>query len=242
MTISTQRPRDAASHKESVPATFMQRARGWLLILMVFVAGAASLAIEFGASRLLAADFGDSLFVWASLIGLILLYLTIGYYVGGLVADRYPRPALLYALTLIAALLIALVPLIARPVLNWSLFTFAPLSLGIFYGSLVAVLLLFALPTILLGCVSPLAIRLRVKQVGTAGRTVGYLYAISTLGSIVGTFVPVLWLLPTIGTNLTFLVFALLVGILSLAGMILSVLPLLRRTFVAVIAVVTKNR
>jgi len=222
MTISTQRPRDAASHKESVPATFMQRARGWLLILMVFVAGAASLAIEFGASRLLAADFGDSLFVWASLIGLILLYLTIGYYVGGLVADRHPRPALLYALTLIAALLIALVPLIARPVLNWSLFTFAPLSLGIFYGSLVAVLLLFALPTILLGCVSPLAIRLRVKQVGTAGRTVGYLYAISTLGSIVGTFVPVLWLLPTIGTNLTFLVFALLVGILSLAGLILS--------------------
>ena len=225
MTISTQRPRDAASPKESVPATFMQRARGWLLILMVFVAGAASLAIEFGASRLLAADFGDSLFVWASLIGLILLYLTIGYYVGGLVADRFPRPALLYTLTLLAALLIALVPLIARPVLNWSLFTFAPLSLGIFYGSLMAVLLLFALPTILLGCVSPLAIRLRVKQVGTAGRTVGYLYAISTLGSIVGTFVPVLWLLPTIGTNLTFLVFALLVGILSLAGLILSFPP-----------------
>jgi len=222
MTISTQRPRNTAAHEESVPVSFMQRVRGWLLILMVFVAGAASLAIEFGASRLLAADFGDSLFVWASLIGLILLYLTIGYYVGGLVADRYPRSALLYALTLLAALLIALVPLLARPVLNWSLFTFAPLPLGIFYGSLVAVLLLFALPTILLGCVSPLAIRLRVKQVGTAGRTVGYLYAISTLGSIAGTFVPVLWLLPAIGTNLTFLVFALLVGVLSLAGLIFS--------------------
>jgi len=224
MTISTQRPRDAATHEESVSISFAQKAQGWLLMLMVFVAGAASLAIEFGASRLLAVDFGDSLFVWASLIGLILLYLTIGYYVGGLAADRYPRPALLYALTLAAALLIALVPLIARPVLNWSLFTFAPLPLGIFYGSLAAVLALFALPTILLGCVSPLAIRLRVKQVGTAGRTVGYLYAISTLGSIVGTFVPVLWLLPTIGTNLTFLVFALLVGVLSLAGLLFSVL------------------
>ncbi len=170
------------------------------------------------------------LFVWASLIGLILLYLTIGYYAGGLAADRFPRPALLYALTLAAALLIALVPLIARPVLNWSLFTFAALPLGVFYGSLIAVLALFALPTILLGCVSPLAIRLRVKQVGTAGRTVGYLYAISTLGSIAGTFVPVLWLLPTIGTNLTFLVFALLVGVLSLVGLISSVLPPSRET------------
>lgn len=222
MTISTQRPRDATTYKEHVPLTFIQRARSWLLILMVFVAGAASLAIEFGASRLLAADFGDSLFVWSSLIGLILLYLTIGYYVGGLVADRYPKPALLYTLTLAAALLIALVPLLAPPVLQWSLLTFAPLPLGVFYGSLVAALLLFALPTILLGCVSPLAIRLRVKQVGTAGRTVGYLYAISTLGSIVGTFVPVLWLLPAIGTRLTFLVFALLVSIVSLVGLILS--------------------
>jgi predicted membrane-bound spermidine synthase len=222
MTISTQRPRDTTTHEERVHIPFTQRARGWLLILMVFVAGAASLAIEFGASRLLAADFGDSLFVWASLIGLILLYLTIGYYVGGLAADRYPRPALLYALTLAAALLIALVPLLAHPVLNWSLFTFAPLPLGVFYGSLAAVLALFALPTILLGCVAPLAIRLRVKQVGTAGRTVGYLYALSTLGSIAGTFVPVLWLLPTIGTNLTFLVFALLVGIVSLVGLISS--------------------
>jgi predicted membrane-bound spermidine synthase len=222
MTISTQRPRDTTTHEERVHILFTQRARGWLLILMVFVAGAASLAIEFGASRLLAADFGDSLFVWASLIGLILLYLTIGYYVGGLAADRYPRPALLYALTLAASLLIALVPLLAHPVLNWSLFTFATLPLGVFYGSLAAVLALFALPTILLGCVAPLAIRLRIKQVGSAGRTAGYLYALSTLGSIAGTFVPVLWLLPTIGTNLTFLVFALLVGIVSLAGLISS--------------------
>src|SRR5579863_8994179 len=210
MSTTTPRPDIAQTDTGAVPSTVGHTLQGWFLILMVFVAGACSLAIELTASRLLAPYFGTSLFVWANLIGLILLYLTIGYYVGGLAADRYPRPALLYALTLDAALLIALVPLLARPVLNWALFTFAPLPLGIFYGSLAAVLLLFALPTILLGCVSPLAIRLRVKQVGTAGRTVGYLYAISTLGSIAGTFVPVLWLLPTIGTNLTFLVFALL--------------------------------
>ncbi len=192
---------------------------------MVFVAGAASLSVEFSASRLLAPYFGDSLFVWASLIGLILLYLTVGYYAGGQLADRFPRPTLLYLLTLISALLIALVPVIAHPVLNWSLFTFATQPLGVFYGSSLAILLLFALPVVLLGCVSPFAIRLLVKQVGSSGRTSGQLYAISTLGSILGTFLPVLWLLPTLGTNLTILVTALSLLLFSgigLAGAVLT--------------------
>src|SRR5579883_2015288 len=83
---------------------------GWLLILQVFVAGACSLAIEVSASRLLAPYFGDTLFVWANLIGLILLYLTVGYYVGGQLADRRPRPAFLYTLTIVAAFLIGLIP------------------------------------------------------------------------------------------------------------------------------------
>ncbi len=224
MTIATHNPRDAAAPEESFQVSLAQRMQGWLLIVMVVCAGAASLAIEFGASRLLAADFGDSLFVWASLIGLILLYLTVGYYVGGHVADRYPHPALLYALTLAAAGLIALVPITATPVLNWALLTFAPLPSGVFYGSLASVVALFALPTILLGCVTPFAIRLRVKRVGSVGRTAGYLYALSTLGSIAGTFLPVLWLLPTIGTRLTFIVFALLDALVSLIGLILSLI------------------
>jgi len=120
--------------------------RGWLLYIQVFVAGAASLAIEMGASRLLAPDFGSTLFVWASLIGLILLYLTIGYYVGGRVADRYPFPQVFYTLTIAASLLIALIPFIAPPILNWAFFTFAGNELGVFYGSLLSVILLFAYP------------------------------------------------------------------------------------------------
>lgn len=220
MTIATRNSR--AEAEDAVQDSPARRAQGWLLILLVVCAGAASLAIEFGASRLLAADFGDSLFVWASLIGLILLYLTVGYYVGGQVADRYPQPALLYALALIAAALIALVPVIAAPVLKWALFTFIFLPFGVFYGSLASVLALFALPTILLGCVSPFVIRLRVRQVGSSGRTAGHLYALSTLGSIGGTFLPVLWLMPTIGTRLTFIVFALLVALVSLIGLIVS--------------------
>ena len=99
--------------------------QSWLLIVQVFVAGAVSLAIEMAASRLLAPNFGSSLFVWASLIGLILLYLTIGYYLGGRLADRYPRTQVLYTITLLAAVLTGIVPLIAQPILDWSLHLFA---------------------------------------------------------------------------------------------------------------------
>ena len=206
----------------AVPSTVGRTFQGWFLIVMVFVAGACSLAVELTASRLLAPYFGTSLFVWANLIGLILLYLTIGYYVGGRLADRYPRPVVLYSLTTIAALLIACIPVIAGSILAWSLTVFGSLSLGVFYGSLVAVVMLFALPMILLGCVSPYAIRLRVEQLGKSGRTAGQLYAISTAGSIVGTFLPVLVLMPDIGTKLTFFAFAIALLVMSLVGLLTS--------------------
>jgi len=196
--------------------------QGWLLILLVFIAGACSLAVELSASRLLAPYFGTSLFVWANLIGLILLYLTIGYYLGGRLADRYPRPAVLYLLTIIAAFLIGLIPFISRPILFWSLSSFATYSVSVFYGSLVSVMLLFAIPMILLGCVSPFAIRLSVEQVVKSGRTAGQLYAISTAGSILGTFLPVLWLIPTIGTYRTFIVFAVSLLLISIIGLAAS--------------------
>jgi len=196
--------------------------QGWLLILLVFIAGACSLAVELSASRLLAPYFGTSLFVWANLIGLILLYLTIGYYVGGLVADRYPRPGVLYLLTTAAAFLIGVIPFIASPILGWSLTSFATYSVSVFYGSLVSVILLFAIPMILLGCVSPFAIRLRIEQVGKSGHTAGQLYAISTAGSILGTFLPVLWLIPTIGTRYTFFVFAVSLLLMSVIGLIVT--------------------
>src|SRR6266567_5793101 len=196
--------------------------QGWLLILLVFIAGACSLAVELSASRLLSPYFGTSLFVWANLIGLILLYLTVGYYLGGRLADRYPRPAVLYLLTIIASLLIGLIPFISRPILFWSLSAFASYSISVFYGSLVSVILLFAIPMILLGCVSPFAIRLTIERVGKSGRTAGQLYAISTAGSILGTFLPVLWLIPTIGTYRTFFVFAVSLLLVSIVGLIVT--------------------
>src|SRR6266536_3977944 len=207
MSTTTPSSNETQTEEGAVAQTAGRNMQGWLLILLVFVAGASSLAVELSASRLLAPYFGTSLFVWANLIGLILLYLTVGYYLGGRLADRYPRPAVLYLLTIIASLLIGLIPFISRPILFWSLSAFATYSVSVFYGSLVSVILLFALPVILLGCVSPFAIRLSVKQVVKSGRTAGQLYAISTAGSILGTFLPVLLLIPTTGTHRTFFTF-----------------------------------
>src|SRR6266851_3301225 len=219
MSTTTPSSHKTQTDEGAVAQTAGRNIQGWVLILVVFIAGACSLAVELTASRLLAPYFGTDLFVWANLIGLILLYLTIGYYLGGRLADRYPRPTVLYLLTTSAAFLIGLIPFISRPILGWSLSSFATYSISVFYGSLVSVILLFSIPMILLGCVSPFAIRLSVERVGKSGRTAGQLYAISTAGSILGTFLPVLWLIPTIGTYRTFFVFAVSLLLVSIIGL-----------------------
>jgi predicted membrane-bound spermidine synthase len=222
MSTTTPDPYKTEAEEGTIISTVGRTLQGWLLVALVFVAGACSLAVELSASRLLAPYFGTSLFVWANLIGLILLYLTIGYYLGGRLADRFPRPRMLYTLTTVAAFLIGVVPFLAQPILNWALASFANFSISVFYGSLVSVLLLFAIPMILLGCVSPFAIRLRLARVGKSGRTSGQLYAISTTGSILGTFLPVLWLIPSIGTHDTFFVFAVSLLFVSILGFLVT--------------------
>src|SRR5216683_3072209 len=139
MSTTTPSPRETKPEEGAVASTTGRGLQGWLLILVVFVAGSCSLAVELSASRLLAPYFGSSLFVWANLIGLILLYLTVGYYVGGRLADRSPRPGVLYTLTIIAAFLISVIPFLSRPILLWSQSAFATYSIGVFYGSLVSV-------------------------------------------------------------------------------------------------------
>src|SRR6266699_3545678 len=220
MSTTTPSSSETQAEEGAVAQTAGRNIQGWLLILLVFVAGASSLAVDLSASRLLAPYFGTSLFVWANLIGLILLYLTIGYYLGGRLADRFPRPTVLYLLTTSAAFLIGLIPFISRPILGWSLSSFAIYSISVFYGSLVSVILLFAIPMILLGCVSPFAIRLSIDKLGKSGRIAGQLYAISTAGSILGTFLPALWLIPTIGTYRTFFVMAVVLLLTSLLGLL----------------------
>jgi len=190
-----------------------------LLLPLVFVSGMASLGVEFGASRLLAPYFGTSLSVWGVLIGLVLIYLSIGYVLGGRLADRRPSADLLFQLTAWAGLWIGLIPLIAYPILLQSQQGFAELSIGLVLGTLLAVVLLFAVPVILLGCVSPFAIRLLLRDVQSGGNTAGAVYALSTAGSILGTFLPVFWLIPTYGTRPTLVMFSVALLGLSVLGL-----------------------
>lgn len=192
-----------------------------LILAVVFVGGMSSIAVEIAAARLLGPYFGTSDFIWANLIGLTLLYLSIGYYVGGRIADRWPDPRLLLVLTAVAGAGTAAIPPLSRPILQQSLSAFANLSVGAFYGSLVGVILLFSVPVTLLGFVSPFAIRLRLSRVEGAGNTAGSLYALSTVGSILGSFLPVLVLIPTVGTYWTFYLFGLALLLTSAAGLLL---------------------
>ena len=190
-----------------------------LLLPLVFVSGMTSLGVEFGASRLLAPYFGTSLYVWGVLIGLILIYLSAGYVIGGRLADRHPRDEVLYQITAWAGLWIGLIPLVSYPILLVSQQGFKELSVGLVAGTLLAVVLLFAIPVILLGCVSPFAIRLLLKDVETGGNTAGRVYALSTAGSILGTFLPVFWFIPTYGTRPTLVGFGLALVVISVAGL-----------------------
>src|SRR5438094_8142250 len=155
---------------------------------VVFVAGAATLAVEISASRLLAPFFGSSTIVWANVIGLILVYLSLCYWLGGRIADRRPQPALLGRILVVSALAIVVIPFVARPFLDATVKDLNAASSGAVVGSFVAGLILFAIPVTLLGTVSPFAVRLALPDVAHAGSVAGRLYALSTIGSIVGTF------------------------------------------------------
>jgi predicted membrane-bound spermidine synthase len=190
-----------------------------LLKTLVFAGGFTSIGVELTASRLLAPYFGSSTFIWASLIGLTLAFLALGYVLGGQVADRWPRPEILYALAIAAAGAIAVIPVVARPLLASSLNAFATLDAGAFYGSLAGTLLLLAPPVTLLGFISPFAVRLQLHSVAAAGRTAGSLYALSTAGSILGSFLPVLVFIPAFGTAKTFLTLSAILLVPALVGL-----------------------
>jgi spermidine synthase len=173
--------------------------------------------------------FGASTIVWANTIGVVLVALSIGYWLGGRLGDRYPDVRHLCLTVMAAAVLLALVPLVARPFLDISVDALDEVEAGAFVGSLFAVLVLIAVPVGLAGTCAPWAIRLAVPDVEHAGRTAGRLYAISTVGSLLGTMLAALVLIPFAGTQRTFLVFALalaLVGSLGL-GWRFAAVPLL---------------
>ena len=219
-------PASSSPPRAVSPRTRRARLEGPLL-LVVAGSGMTTMAVEMAASRLLAPYFGDSILVWANLIGLILVYLSLGAYLGGRWADRRPRPEFLLSITALSALWIGLIPLAAAPVLRLAqnafgrsaaaLGTYDALQIG---GSFGSVLVLLAPPVILLGTVSPFAIRLLTRRAHRAGSSAGRVYALSTIGSIVGTFSPVLITIPLLGTARTFYLFGSLLLALSLIGLV----------------------
>jgi spermidine synthase/uncharacterized membrane protein len=189
------------------------------LLFTVFISGMTTLAAELAAGRLIGNVFGTSNIVWTSIIGLILIYLTLGYFLGGKWADANPTPAAMYRILAWGAFTLGLVPYIAGPVLRSAASAFEFLQVGILGGSFIAVLILFIVPITLLGTISPFAIRLLVDDTSHAGQISGQIYAISTLGSFIGTFLPTLVTIPAIGTTRTFLLFGLVLLSVALTGL-----------------------
>ena len=189
------------------------------LYLMVFTVGISTLGAEIAAARLLAPFFGASTIVWANTIGVVLVALSIGYWYGGKLGDRYPDRRKLCMTVLLGAGLVALIPFVAQPFFEISVSALDEIEAGAFVGSLFAVLFLVAIPVAVLGTASPWAIRLTVDDVEHAGTVAGRLYAVSTVGSLLGTMVSALVLIPFVGTQRTFLIFALMLALVASAGL-----------------------
>jgi spermidine synthase len=187
--------------------------------LVVFVVGVSILGAEIAAARLLAPYFGASTIVWANTIGIVLVALSAGYWYGGRLADRNPTPVGLYRIVLLSGLLLAAVPFAADPFLGAAVDALDSISAGAFVGSLLGVTVLVAVPVLVSGAVAPYALRLAVADVEHAGTVAGRLYAISTAGSLLGTFLSALLLIPLIGTRRTFIVFGLALVLLAVAGL-----------------------
>ncbi|MDR5702045.1 MAG: fused MFS/spermidine synthase, partial [Armatimonadota bacterium] len=185
-----------------------------VLEVVVFTSGGVLLALEIIASRVLAPYFGNSVYVWGSLISVFLGALSAGYYLGGKIADRWPSLAVFSGVVFLAGLLVTPIPLFAPAVLE----TIALRDYGPRANPLLAAFILFALPSVVMGTISPYAVRLRAKTVATMGNVAGRLYALSTVGSIAGTLLAAFVLIQLTGVRLIIH----LLGLLLLALGVLS--------------------
>ena len=166
-----------------------------MLKFIAFIAGAALMALEILGSRLLSPYFGNSIFVWGSLISVFLAALSTGYYLGGKLADKKPDCKTLALILLIPGILIFVLPFVYGKI-NGVIFNY---NLGVRANPLIASMILFFIPSSFLGAVSPFVIRMTTKSVETVGNTAGTVYSISTLGSIFGTLFTAFYLIPSIG-------------------------------------------
>lgn len=178
-----------------------------------------TLAVEFTTSRMLQTVYGTSNLVWANVIGLVLLFLTLGYFIGGRWADKRPYPATFYTLVSAAGFTAVFFLLLTSVILKTAAAAMAAINVSALVSSLVGVILALAAPVTLLGCISPFAIRLAVQDVAEAGRVSGRIYAISTWGSLLGTYLPVLVTIPLLGSRVTAVLFGFFLLLIGLIGL-----------------------
>jgi len=185
----------------------------YILEIIVFICGAVVMIFELVGSRVLGPYFGTSIFVWTSLIGIILGSLSIGYYLGGKIADKNPKISILSLIVFLSAVFISLTIIIKSFLLNYLQISISDIRVS----SVIASLILFSPASILLGMVSPYAVKLKLNNLNTSGTTIGNLYAISTAGSIFGTFLSGFYLIPHFGTNKLLIILSITLIITSLA-------------------------
>ena len=206
------------------------------LYITEFFAGVSVMAVELGASRLLAPYFSSSQIVWTIIIGTIMIAMALGNLYGGRAADKNPDPAPLYRRILIAALWIAAIPVLGKYVILAvsALLIFTVSTNFLVIAAFVSCMLLFVFPLFLLGTVTPCLVKAATESLDEGGRTVGRLGACNTVGSILGTFLPTFVTIPAVGTSVTFLIFALILLAIALA-FFLSARRGLRAAVIAVV-------
>ena len=189
------------------------------LYLTEFFAGMSVMAVELGASRLLAPYFSSSQIVWTIIIGTIMIAMALGNIYGGRAADKNPNPDRLYGRILIAAVWIALIPVLGKYIILGisGVMIFSVNSNYLVWAAFAACMIIFVFPLFLLGTVTPSLVKYTVDDLEDSGKTVGMLNASNTIGSIIGTFVPTFVTIPAVGTSVTFFLFA---GILLLLSLI----------------------
>ncbi|SEP55142.1 Predicted spermidine synthase with an N-terminal membrane domain [Lachnospiraceae bacterium NE2001] len=206
------------------------------LYLTEFFAGMSVMAVELGASRLLAPYFSSSQIVWTIIIGTIMIAMALGNIMGGRWADKDPNPDKLYGRIIVAAIWIALIPVVGKYIILGisALLVFTISTNFLVIAAFAACMVIFVFPLFLLGTVTPSLVKYTVDSLDDSGKVVGYLNASNTIGSIIGTFVPTFISIPAVGTSITFLIFA---GILLILAIIYFVVGK-TRSVKAVVAVI----
>ncbi len=192
-----------------------------MVLAVAFLAGASLMALEIVGGRIVAARFGSHVFVWGGLIGIFMGALSVGYFLGGRLSDRFPSFQAMGGVLLVAGAGVLAVSLVCDPLCEWmgNRFFAHNARLANRWNPTLAILLIFSGPALCLGSVAPFTVRLLAKELGTMGRVTGRVYALNALGSIFGTLVTAFFLMGVMGNRSILLSLGVLVLLLAVVVM-----------------------